>query len=58
MKQTSERDGVAAELATQRNHLKYSNVKSRGLHLVVVRVETMGVCCEVREEADGKNRLK
>lgn len=28
------------------------------MHLVIVRVETMSGCCEVREEADGKNRLK
>lgn len=28
------------------------------MHSVVVRVETMGVCSEVRDEANGKNRLK
>lgn len=34
----SERAGAAAELATQQKHLKYSILKSSGMHLVVVGV--------------------
>lgn len=32
IKQTTERDGTAAELPAHKNHLKYPNIKSRGMH--------------------------
>lgn len=40
LKQTRKRTGAAAELPRQRKRLKYSNIKSGRLHLVVVGVET------------------
>lgn len=44
-KQTTEQNGTI-KLATNRTHVKYSNIKSRGQHLVVVEVETMSAECE------------
>lgn len=38
--------GVTAELATKRKHLQHLNVKSRGMHIIVEGVESMGVWCE------------
>lgn len=42
---TKNQAGAAAEAATLKKHLKYSNIKARGMTLVVVAVETTGVWC-------------
>ena len=47
---TSRTAGAAAELAVQKKHGKYTNIKSRGFELVVMAVETMGVWCKEGKE--------
>lgn len=42
----NKRPGAATtKLSTQQKHLKYVNINSRGMHLVVVRVVTKWVYC-------------
>lgn len=42
--------GAAAEAGVQRKHKKYSGIKSSGMDLVAVAIETAGVICEKGKE--------